>query len=113
MLSTRFELVTRWSFTSPPVAVWAALSVPEEWPAWWRAIKKVEVLEPGDACGIGAYRRFTWRTALPFAITINMRTLRIEPLDVIEGQADGELTGTGTWTLTPENGGTLVRYDWI
>jgi len=113
MASTRFELVTHWIFASPPVAVWAVLMAPEEWPTWWRAVKQVDVLAPGDTTGIGTYRRFTWRTALPYAIAINMRTTLIEPLSVIEGQADGELTGTGRWTLTPQNGGTLVRYDWI
>lgn len=113
MWSTHFNLVTNWTLAAPPVKVWAALIAPEEWPGWWRAVKQVEVLEPGDAAGIGTYRRFTWRTALPYAIAINMRTTLIEPLSIIEGQADGELTGTGTWTLTPSNGGTLVRYEWI
>ncbi len=85
MASTRFELVTHWTLASPPVAVWAALMAPEEWPTWWRAVKQVDVLAPGDTTGIGTYRRFTWRTALPYAIAINMRTTLIEPLSVIEG----------------------------
>jgi uncharacterized protein YndB with AHSA1/START domain len=113
MPSQQFHLVTQWTFASAPVAVWAALIEPEQWPAWWRAVKKVELIEPGDAGGVGAYRRFTWRTALPYTITFNMRTVRIEPLALIEGEADGELTGTGTWTLTPAKGGTQVCYDWI
>jgi uncharacterized protein YndB with AHSA1/START domain len=107
MPSTQFHLVTHWIVPAPPMAVWDALITPEDWPSWWRAVEKVEVLDPGDASGLHAYRRFTWRTALPYAITFNMRTT------LIEGQADGELDGTGRWTLSPANGGTLVRYDWI
>ena len=113
MASTQFHLVTDWTFASAPVAVWAALIAPEQWPAWWRAVKNVELLEPGDAGGIGAYRRLTWRTALPYAVVFSMRTVRIEPLSIIEGKADGEIVGTGCWTLTQSNGGTHVRYDWI
>jgi len=113
MPSTAFHLETQWELAAPPMAVWDALVRPEDWPRWWRAVEKVEVLEPGDASGLHAYRRFTWRTALPYAITFNMRTTLIEPLAIIEGQADGELDGTGRWTLSPANGGTLVRYDWI
>jgi len=113
MATTQFHLVTNWTFGAAPVVVWAALSVPEEWPTWWRAVKCVEILEPGDATGIGTLRRFTWRRALLYTITIEMRTLRIEPLALIEGQADGELTGTGTWTLSASNGGTQVCHDWI
>jgi uncharacterized protein YndB with AHSA1/START domain len=113
MSSTQFHLETQWVMTAPPVAVWEALSKPEGWPTWWRAVEKVEVIDPGDASGLGAYRRFTWRTALPYAITFNMRTTLIEPLSIIEGRADGELDGTGRWTLTAADGETHVRYDWI
>jgi uncharacterized protein YndB with AHSA1/START domain len=113
MPTTTFHLVTHWTLEAPPVAVWAALVQPEQWPAWWRAVEKVEVLNEGGVAGLGAYRRFTWRTALPYAITFNMRVTRIVPLALIEGRADGELDGTGRWTLTPANGGTDVRYDWI
>jgi uncharacterized protein YndB with AHSA1/START domain len=113
MPSTQFHLVTQWTIAAPPVAVWETLSTPEDWPSWWRAVEKVEVIVPGDASGLGACRRFTWRTALPYAITFNMRTTFVEPLSVIEGRADGELDGTGRWTLTPAEVGTQVRYDWI
>ncbi len=41
-----------------------------------------------------------------------MRTTRIEPQRLIEGVADGELTGSGTWTLAAGPGRTDVRYDW-
>jgi hypothetical protein len=113
MSSTQFHLVTQWVMAAPPVSVWEALSKPEGWPTWWRAVERVELIEPGDASGLGAYRRFTWRTALPYTIVFNMRTTRIEPLSIIEGRADGELDGTGRWTLSPGGTGTLVRYDWI
>lgn len=112
-MTTRFHLVTHWTLPAPPAAVFAALVRPEEWPSWWRAVEKVEMLDTGNADGIGAYRRFTWRTALPYAITFNMRVTRVVPVSVIEGRADGELDGTGCWTLMPANGGTQVRYDWI
>jgi uncharacterized protein YndB with AHSA1/START domain len=113
MPATRFELVTEWALKAPVEAVWQALSAPEEWPSWWRAVVKVETLEPGDASGIGALRRMTWRTALPYTLTFDMRTTRIEPMRLIEGRAEGELSGLGRWTLTPAGNGTQVRYDWL
>ncbi len=90
-----------------------ALSKPDDWSSWWRAVAKVELLDPGDAAGIGALRRMTWRTALPYAVTFDMRTTRVEPMTTIEGRAVGELTGLGRWTLTPSAGETRVRYEWI
>jgi uncharacterized protein YndB with AHSA1/START domain len=113
MPTTHFHLTTHWTLDAPLAAVWAAISRPEEWPSWWRAVEKVELIVPGDAEGVGAYRRFTWRTALPYSIAFNMRTTRVEKPYLIEGRADGELSGLGRWTLTPAGNGTQVRYDWI
>jgi hypothetical protein len=45
----------------PRSAVWDALAHPEAWPSWWRAVERVEVIEPGDPDGVGACRRLTWR----------------------------------------------------
>ncbi|MGZ3298877.1 MAG: SRPBCC family protein, partial [Asticcacaulis sp.] len=85
----------------------------DAWPQWWPAVKRVELLEPGDAEGLGALRRMTWRTALPYSLSFDMRTLRVEPKGLIEGRVSGELDGTGRWTLHAEQGGTYLRYDWI
>ena len=37
---------------------------------------------------------------------------RVQPPSVLEGEATGELEGTGRWTLTSEDGWTRVRYNW-
>jgi uncharacterized protein YndB with AHSA1/START domain len=120
MAAAQFHLVTEWVLPAPPAAVWEALTHPEDWPAWWRAVEQVDMIEPGDADGLGALRHFTWRTALPYRVRFNMRITRIEPMTLIEGRADGELRGLGRWTVTPEGRegeagreATHVRYDWI
>lgn len=113
MASANFHLVTNWRLDAPVEPVWDILTTPETWPQWWSSVRKVEVIEPGDADGIGALRRLTWGTALPYDLTFNMRTTRVEPMTVIEGRASGELDGTGRWTLTSEGAGCNLRYDWI
>jgi hypothetical protein len=57
-------------------------------------------------------RRFTWGTALPYTVTFDMEATRVEPERILEGEARGELNGTGLWTITPAGAGTHVRYDW-
>jgi hypothetical protein len=113
MSSTQFDLITDWSFDAPVEPVWQALKTPEEWPAWWRAVARVEKLADGDRNGVGAIRRMTWRTALPYTLTFAMRTTRVEPMRIIEGRAEGELQGLGRWTLSPDGARTHVRYEWI
>jgi hypothetical protein len=70
-------------------------------------------LRQGDAAGVGAVRRITWTTALPYELAFEMETVRVEPFSIIEGRASGELDGTGRWTLTPAGSKCNVRYDWI
>ena len=112
MASQQFNLVSEWRLAAPVNRVWAELMRPDDWPQWWRAVKRVETLAEGDARGVGAIRRLTWGSALPYELTFEMRATRVEPMTVIEGRASGELDGTGRWTLTPDGNGTLVRYDW-
>jgi uncharacterized protein YndB with AHSA1/START domain len=107
-----YAFVTEWTFDAPVGAVWAELNAPEQWPAWWRGVVAVELLEAGDAAGVGSYRRMTWKSRLPYRLRFNMRTVRVDEPSVIEGVADGELCGVGRWTLTPAGNGTHVRYDW-
>jgi hypothetical protein len=110
--SQQFNLVTQWRVKSPLKPVWDEIVRPDDWPQWWRAIKRVEMLREGDADGVGAERRLTWRTALPYDVTFEMRSIRIEPMSVIEGRATGELQGLGRWTFDVDGPTTLVRYDW-
>jgi hypothetical protein len=112
MGATDLHLVTDWTLTAPVEAVWREIAAPEQWPSWWRAVMKVEMLERGDAAGVGALRNITWRTALPYTLTFVIRTTRVEPLRSIEGRAEGELDGTGLWTFTRSGDRTHVRYDW-
>ena len=113
MSSTEFHLVTEWLLDASKDEVWAVLVEPERWPEWWPTVRRVELLEPGDENGIGAVRRLTWSTALPYDISFATRTVKVEPKRLIEGQASGELDGIGRWTLTAEGEGCRVRYDWI
>jgi hypothetical protein len=60
-----YRLTTHWRLGAPVPRVWDAIAAPGEWPRWWRYVQAVRELEPGDAHGIGALRRFTWSSRLP------------------------------------------------
>jgi hypothetical protein len=113
MASTQFHLVTEWTLDATQDEVWQVLVEPESWPNWWPTVKRVELLDPGDENGIGSVRRLTWSTALPYDITFETTTFRVEPMTVIEARAKGELDGVGRWTLTTQGERCAVRYDWI
>ncbi len=112
MAPSRYALVSCWRLQAPAERVWDALARPAEWPRWWRYVERVTEIEPGDANGVGARRRFTWSSRLPYRLSFEMRTTRMERPRIIEGVASGELNGTGLWELEPGAGVTAARYTW-
>lgn len=107
-----YALTTRWLLAAPVVRIWPVLTSPETWSAWWKYVVAIEPLEPGDAEGVGALRRYTWSSRLPYRLTFDMRTTAIAKPLWIEGVAQGALTGTGRWDLAENAAGTRVQYTW-
>ncbi len=107
-----YSFVTLWRFRAPVEPVWQLIYRSEEWPGWWRGVERVELLEPGGDDGVGALHRYTWKSRLPYRLAFDMRLTRVEPHALIEGEAVGELQGTGRWSFSEAGGLTTVRYDW-
>jgi uncharacterized protein YndB with AHSA1/START domain len=109
----QFALVTYWHLGAPIDRVWEAIVAVEDWPRWWRYVDRVEEIAKGDADGRGALRRYTWSSKLPYRLSFAMRVTKVQRPSSLEGVAEGDLTGTGRWLLTAEDGTTSVRYDWM
>ena len=108
----QYSLVTWWHLEAPIERTWQALVAPEEWPSWWRYVEEVVELEKGNAQGIGAVRRYTWSSRLPYRLSLKMRTTAIARHTFIEGVATGDLNGIGRWELQELGNTTRVKYDW-
>lgn len=108
----RYQLTTDWQLPAPIEAIWDALYDVATWPQWWPYVQSAVELTPGDAAGVGAVRRYTWTSRLPYSLSFEMRSTIVERPFVLEGEAQGELNGTGRWTLRQEGACVGVRYDW-
>ena len=108
----QYRFVTEWLVEAPIESVFYVLQHSETWPQWWRGVTKVEQIAPGDDAGIGNVRRYTFKSRLPYRLTFDMRSTRIEPPHHLEGAASGELAGTGRWSLEARGEGVHVRYEW-
>ena len=75
-------------------------------------VHRVEELDPGDADGLGRRQQLEFTTRLPYRLGFDIRVRHLQPPTTLEAVATGELEGIGRWTLTPDDGGTLVRYTW-
>ena len=108
----KYRFVTIWDVTAPIESVWNEIYHSEFWPNWWKGVESVVELKQGDKDGIDSVRRYTWKSLLPYKLTFDMRTVRVEPLSIIEAVATGELEGKGLWQFSVDRKGTVARYDW-
>ncbi|OHX22086.1 polyketide cyclase [Chromobacterium sphagni] len=107
-----YRFSTTWRIHAPLPAVWDAIFHADVWPTWWKSAIRVVEIERGGVRGVGALHRYTWKGALPYQLTFDMRVIRIEPLRILEGQASGAVEGKGVWSFSNHEGCTIVRYNW-
>jgi uncharacterized protein YndB with AHSA1/START domain len=107
-----YEFRTIWLVAAPLAEVWTQIEVPEQWPEWWRGVEEVRLLEKGDESGVGSVRSYRMRSRLPYALSFDMRVVRVVRHELLEGEALGELQGRGIWRFEPDGDRTRVTYDW-
>lgn len=107
-----YNFTTLWHFDHPVEKVWNIIWLMDHWPDWWKYVRQVEKIREGDEQEIGAVRRITWSTALPYSLTFDSELTFLVQYKRMEGRALGDLTGIGIWTFEPNGIGTNVRYDW-
>lgn len=108
----RYSFLTTWALAAPIEDVWDAIYDTRSWPDWWRGVRVAEQLDAGDGDGVGSVHRYVWRSRLPYDIEFRVRTVYVETPYVLEGEADGNLRGTGRWRLWEGAGATGVTYEW-
>jgi hypothetical protein len=80
---------------------------------WWKSAKAMNAAS-------AVFIATSWKSKLPYSLSFDMKTVRIEPPVLLEGIATGELQGHGLWQLSTSGsetagetaGETIVRYDW-
>jgi len=107
-----YEFVTIWRVKAPVETVWNEIYHSSEWPTWWKGVESVVEVRKGDERGVGSVHRYTWKSKLPYRLSFDMQTTRVEPPLLLEGKAIGELEGRGLWRLSTDGSDTIVRYDW-
>ena len=107
-----YRFLTTWLMECDRERVWEAIYDSEAWPGWWRGVERVVEIVPGDESGVGQVSRYTWRSKLPYELSFDMLTTRVERPRLLEGEASGELTGTGRWRLFEQDSVTAVTYEW-
>ena len=109
--SREYVFVDEWDVAAPRESVFAAIADARSYPAWWKPVYR-EVESDGEPA-VGSESRQHFKGRLPYHLRTRSRITRFEPTQAIGAEVEGDLRGTGLWTLTETaGGGTHVRFDW-
>ena len=107
-----YVFLTAWRVAAPRDDVFGVIHESERWPEWWEGVESVVKLEDGDAEGRGSLGRYRWRSAMRYRLQFEMRITRVDRPARMDGEAVGELSGTGSWRLYEDDGSTAVLFEW-
>ncbi len=109
--SREYVFVDEWTVDAPRESVFAAIADARSYPTWWKPVY-LSVESEGEP-EVGSESRQHFKGRLPYHLRTRSRITRLEAPGVIGAEVDGDLRGTGLWTLTElPDGGTHVRFDW-
>jgi hypothetical protein len=69
-------------------------------------------LDGGDHTRVGSRYRVAWRSRIPYVLEFDFTVRGLAKPRWMEGDASGDLEGTGSWRLFEDGGVTAVVYDW-
>jgi uncharacterized protein YndB with AHSA1/START domain len=105
-----YVFLDEWDVDAPAEAVFEALADARTYPDWWRPVYiAVEADGPAE---VGRVSQQHFKGRLPYTLRTRSTITGMETPRKLEVSVVGVLTGHGTWTLTPRDGGVHVRFDW-
>jgi quercetin dioxygenase-like cupin family protein/uncharacterized protein YndB with AHSA1/START domain len=110
LASREYAFVDEWDVAAPAESVFAAIADARSYPEWWKPVY-LDVESEGEPA-VGKESRQHFKGRFPYHLRTRSVITRLEPPHVIGAEVDGDLRGTGLWTLTEIDGGTHVRFDW-
>jgi hypothetical protein len=75
-------------------------------------VVRASELDGGDSGRIGSRYRVAWRSRVPYVLEFDFTVRGLEEERWLQGDASGDLEGTGWWRLFEDGGVTAVVYDW-
>lgn len=121
MAANEYHFITTWSIAATPDEISSVLGdaagLARRWPSVYL---DVQILEQGDARGVGTTVNLYTKGFLPYTLRWQFTVTASDPPHGFRLEATGDFVGRGIWTLTPEAGSdapggpsTRVTYDWL
>ena len=114
MAANTYKFVDHWHIPYPIEMVWDVLSLPQDYPTWWRGVYlSAQPLVDTSAGGVGRQVAVVARGWLPYRLHFTIETLILRKPHLIEFKASGDfVTNASRWLLKSETNGTNVTLEW-
>ena len=113
MTSNVYHFVTQWRLQGTVEEVGAIIADANGLSRWWPAVYlDVQVLDVGDANGVGAVIRLYTKGWLPYTLRWQFQVTEVEHLRRLVIRAEGDFVGRGIWTFAQDGDWVNVTYDW-
>jgi uncharacterized protein YndB with AHSA1/START domain len=111
-VAARYHFRSEFTLTSSRDAVWTTLIAAEEWPSWWRWLKRIEsIREATSEAGVGAVNRLHIGSPTGYGFKFEGEITDVDRLRRIDMNLSGEIVGRVRYLLSDDpSGGTRVSY---
>jgi hypothetical protein len=114
MATPQYYFLDKWFIPYPIEKVWPHIIHAQAYPQWWGEVyDHVFPLNELSPDQIGARADVLAHGRLPYRIHFVTEITKVESPYQLGLKAEGDLTGTGLWTLQEEEEGTAVSFEWI
>jgi hypothetical protein len=113
MSAPEYRFTSHWRVLGTAEEVSDVLSDTRELPRWWPSTYlEAEILDEGDARGVGKRVRLHTKGWLPYTLRWELEVTESRRPHGFSIAARGDLGGEGVWTFETDGAWTAVRYDW-
>ena len=107
-----FRFCSSWKLAASRQKVWDTLTDFHGWVDWWPGLEEIVETAPGDQGGIGQKAHSKWRGPIGYVFGFSIESVERREPEFLLGQASGDLSGSGSWSLSEYQGWTDVKLDW-
>src|SRR5436305_7919123 len=112
MASNDYHFITHWRVQGTVKEVTEIIDDAADLVRWWPSVYLgVEILQPGDAKGLGKEVALYTKGWLPYTLRWQFRVTEVRP-DGFTLEAWGDFDGRGIWTFEQDGEWVNIKYDW-
>jgi uncharacterized protein YndB with AHSA1/START domain len=107
-----YRFTTTWTFAAPVDRVWPEVGDPLNWKTYWAGLEDVRPAAPGARPAPGAVYDLTFKSFLPYTLTLTARLDEYDPPHRMIFSTTGELRGVAEFVLDDVDGRTRTQLVW-